>query len=184
MHYAPSSDVTNNSSRFAPVAYDGRWGSSSGRCTVEKISGNTSLDSNLLCAAAIPGAAGWAATSFRGTRATMRVAAAGHLSKVLSAAQLAEVDRFIRKMPADVVSFTVRPLPNGGAAMYAVVPARSITGSYAMYEQQIDAAGKSLSYVETVWAADTPLGGLPISVKDKSRKPEFTIIDRGEWGGR
>lgn len=156
-----------------------------GRCTVEKVNGSTSLDSNLLCAAAIPGAAGWAATSFKGTRASMRVAAAaGDLSKVLSAAQVAKVDRFIRKMPADVVSLTVRPLPNGGVAMYAVVPARNVPGSYAMYEKQVDAAGESLSYVKTVWAADTPLGGLPISVKDKLAKPEFTIIDRGEWGGR
>lgn len=62
----------------------------------------------------------------------------------LTAVQLKNVDRFTKKLPANAKdSVSLKALPNDGVATQAASPGR-VPGSSAIYEKQIDSAGKTI----------------------------------------
>ena len=78
-------------------------------------------------------------------------------------AQAKNIQRFTSKLPANAKdSVTVKPLPNGGVAAQGVSPGK-VPGSSALYEKQIDSAGKTIQYTKTTTAPD----GAIVHVKDK-----------------
>ncbi|HVS54524.1 MAG TPA: RHS repeat-associated core domain-containing protein [Opitutaceae bacterium] len=80
----------------------------------------------------------------------------------LTAEQAKNVARFEKSLPGVPEPTVVRPLPNGGVAAQANVPGR-VPGSFATYEKQIDAAGKTIQYTKTTV---DPAGNI-VHVKDK-----------------
>lgn len=73
------------------------------------------------------------------------------------------IQRFTSKLPANAKnSVTVKPLPNGGVAAQGVSPGK-VPGSSALYEKQIDSAGKTIQYTKTTTTPD----GAIAHVKDK-----------------
>jgi RHS repeat-associated protein len=91
--------------------------------------------------------------------------AAAQLAKVAAPteAQAKNIQRFTSKLPANAKdSVTVKPLPNGGVAAQGVSPGK-VPGSSALYEKQIDSAGKTIQYTKTTTAPD----GTIVHVKDK-----------------
>ena len=81
----------------------------------------------------------------------------------LNSKQLANFNRFQKRLPRQATSIRIYNLPNGGKAFQADVPARNIIGSYATYEKQIDVEGITLFYTKTTYAPD----GTIIHVKQK-----------------
>ncbi|MES2117757.1 MAG: hypothetical protein V4578_21515 [Pseudomonadota bacterium] len=78
-------------------------------------------------------------------------------------AQAANIARFAGKLPANARStMQFRPLPNGGIAAQATSAGR-VTGSFAVYEKQIDENGNSVQFTKTTY---DPFGTI-INVKDK-----------------
>ncbi|MBA5606308.1 hypothetical protein H3H36_13195 [Duganella sp. FT3S] len=78
-------------------------------------------------------------------------------------AQAANIARLVGKLPANArSSVQFRPLPNGGLAAQATSAGR-VTGSFAVYEKQIDADGVTVQYSKTTY---DPFG-IIINVKDK-----------------
>ena len=57
----------------------------------------------------------------------------------------------------------IRDIPNGSKAFQADVMARNISGSFARYEKQVDARGKTIFYTKTTFAPD----GSIVHVKSK-----------------
>ena len=91
--------------------------------------------------------------------------AAAQVAKVAAPteAQAKNIQRFTSKLPANAKdSVTVKPLPNGGVAAQGVSPGK-VPGSSALYEKQIDSAGKTIQYTKTTTAPD----GAIVHVKDK-----------------
>jgi hypothetical protein len=82
----------------------------------------------------------------------------------LSPAQAKNLGRFENKLPAGADPTVVRELPGGGRAFQANVPGH-VPGSRAVYEKQVDAAGKTLEYTKTTY---DPAGNI-VHVKDKIR---------------
>jgi len=95
--------------------------------------------------------------------AGVAIAANEGVGVALNAAQALNVQRF--KLPNGAGTTTVRELPGGGRVFQASVPARDVAGSYAVYEKQIDAAGKTLELTKTTY---DPMGRI-VHVKDKIR---------------
>lgn len=81
----------------------------------------------------------------------------------LNSKQLANFNRFQKRLPRQATSIRIYNLPSEGKAFQADVPAKNIIGSYAIYEKQIDAEGITLSYTKTTYAPD----GTIIHVKQK-----------------
>ena len=81
----------------------------------------------------------------------------------LNAAQIANLNRFQKRLPKNASPVKIYDLPNGGKAFQADVPARNISGSFATYEKQVDAAGITILYTKTTYAAD----GSIVHVKQK-----------------
>lgn len=84
----------------------------------------------------------------RDAAATEAVAggAAGATSKAanLTEEQLANIERFKNKIPANAKDSVVQhPLPNNGVAVQATSPGK-VPGSSAVYEKQIDSAGQTI----------------------------------------
>jgi hypothetical protein len=65
-------------------------------------------------------------------------------------------------LPAGAGETTIHDLPGGGKAFQAEVPGK-VPGSKAIYEKQVDAAGKTQQYTKTTLA---PAGNV-VHVKDK-----------------
>jgi hypothetical protein len=81
----------------------------------------------------------------------------------LTTDQLKNVERFTQKLPVNAKeNLTLKTLPNEGVAVRAVSPGR-VPGSSAVYEKQIDAAGKTIQYTKTTY---DPAGNI-VHVKDK-----------------
>ena len=76
--------------------------------------------------------------------------------------QAANLARFEKKLPAGAGETTIPDLPGGGKAFQAEVPGK-VPGSKAIYEKQVDAAGKTQQYTKTTLA---PAGNV-VHVKDK-----------------
>ncbi|MCG9881829.1 MAG: hypothetical protein MH472_14635, partial [Bacteroidia bacterium] len=68
--------------------------------------------------------------------------------------QLANFNRFAKSLPNTATNFSIFDMPNGGKAFQAYVPATNIPGSFAIYEKQIDAAGKTLQMTKTTIDAE------------------------------
>jgi RHS repeat-associated protein len=83
----------------------------------------------------------------------------------LNAAQALSLQRFMGRLPNGAGTTRVRDLPGGSRAFQAAVPARDIPGSHAVYEKQVDAAGKTLEFTKTVFDP----AGLIVNMKDKIR---------------
>ena len=81
----------------------------------------------------------------------------------LNSKQVANFNRFQKRLPRQATSIRIYNLPNEGKAFQADVPARNIIGSYATYEKQIDVEGITLVYTKTTYAPD----GTIIHVKQK-----------------
>jgi hypothetical protein len=82
---------------------------------------------------------------------------------MLKKAQLANLARFTKKLPANAKrSVEIHPLPNHGVAAQAVSAGRA-TGSYAVYEKQIDESGFTVQYTKTTYDRFRNI----ISMKDK-----------------
>jgi RHS repeat-associated protein len=80
-----------------------------------------------------------------------------------NAAQQKNIDRFQKKIPANAKdNVKTHGLPNDGVAVQATSPGR-VPGSKAVYEKQIDAAGKTTQYTKTTYG---PKGEI-VHVKDK-----------------
>ena len=93
------------------------------------------------------------------TMATAKVASVA----VKSAEQAKNIERFVKKLPTNAKdSVSTNPLPNGGIAAQATSPGR-VPGSSAVYEKQIDSAGKTIQYTKTT---NDPAGNI-VHVKDK-----------------
>jgi RHS repeat-associated protein len=69
--------------------------------------------------------------------------------------------RFEKKLPANVSATRIFNLPGGGKAFQADSASKNIPGSFAQYEKQVDAAGKTLQYTKTTFG---PRGEI---IKDK-----------------
>jgi len=83
--------------------------------------------------------------------------------KELTPAQLINVERFIKKLPANAKdNVSLQSLPNSSVAAQAVSPGR-VPGSSAVYEKQIDATGTTIQYTKTTY---DPAGNI-VHVKDK-----------------
>jgi len=81
----------------------------------------------------------------------------------LAPAQLKNVERFTKKLPANAKdNVSLQSLPNSSVAAQAVSPGR-VPGSSAVYEKQIDAAGTTIQYTKTTY---DPAGNI-VHVKDK-----------------
>ncbi len=83
-------------------------------------------------------------------------------ARALSAEQATNLGRFVKKLPRGAGETTVRDLPGGGKVFQAEVPGR-VPGSKAVYEKQVDAAGRTVQYTKTTY---DPAGNIP-HVKDK-----------------
>ena len=57
--------------------------------------------------------------------------------------------RFLDKIPKNSIDIRVKDFLNKGKVFQADSPASNIPGSFARYEKQIDAAGKTTSYTKT-----------------------------------
>jgi hypothetical protein len=78
-------------------------------------------------------------------------------------AQAANIARFAGKLPAYArLTMQFRPLPNGRIAAQTTSAGR-VTGSFAVYEKQIDENGMTVQYTKTTY---DPFGTI-INVKDK-----------------
>lgn len=73
------------------------------------------------------------------------------------------LNRFQKRLPRHANPIRIYNLPNGGKAFQADIPAKNISGSYATYEKQIDAAGITLFYTKTTYAPD----GSIVHIKQK-----------------
>jgi hypothetical protein len=80
----------------------------------------------------------------------------------LTAKQSSNLARFTKKLPKGAEPVTIRELPGGGRAFQSSVPGR-VPGSFAQYEKQVDAAGKTIGYTKTTV---DPAGNI-VHVKDK-----------------
>ncbi|MCP4107217.1 MAG: hypothetical protein GY749_17025 [Desulfobacteraceae bacterium] len=67
----------------------------------------------------------------------------------LNEAQAENLRRFVKKLPKNVEIIKIRDLPMDGKIFQADVQARNISGSFARYEKQIDASGKTILYTKT-----------------------------------
>jgi hypothetical protein len=72
----------------------------------------------------------------------------------LTPEQTANLARFQRELLKNASPIRIFDLPSGGKAFQSDVPARTIPGSFATYEKQIDAAGVTLNYTKTTYAPD------------------------------
>ena len=81
----------------------------------------------------------------------------------LNEAQADNLKRFLRKLPKVAEHVKIYELPDRGKAFQADVRARNISGSFARYEKQIDARGKTLLFTKTTFAPD----GSIVHVKPK-----------------
>ncbi len=81
----------------------------------------------------------------------------------LTPEQLANLNRFQKRLPQNASPVRIYNLPNSGKAFQADVPARNILGSYATYEKQIDSAGITLLYTKTTYTPD----GKIVHIKQK-----------------
>lgn len=81
----------------------------------------------------------------------------------LTTQQQTNLFRFQKSLPQNAGPIRIYNLPNEGKAFQADVPARSIPGSFATYEKQIDDRGITLSYTKTTYAPD----GSIVHVKQK-----------------
>jgi hypothetical protein len=83
-------------------------------------------------------------------------------AEALTGQQAANLARFESKLPSAAGETAIHDLPGGGKAFQATVPGR-VPGSAAVYEKQVDAAGKTLQYTKTT---TDPAGNI-VHVKDK-----------------
>ncbi|MCP4745552.1 MAG: hypothetical protein GY874_05330 [Desulfobacteraceae bacterium] len=78
--------------------------------------------------------------------------------------------RFNKKIPANSKNNTkTHSLPNDALSVQATSPGK-VPGSKAVYEKQIDVAGKTTQYTKTTY---DPLGNI-VHVKDKINGTTFT----------
>ena len=84
------------------------------------------------------------------------------LSLSLNPQQLKNLARFEKKLPAGADGILIRDLPGGGRAYQSTVPGR-VPGSAAIYEKQVDAAGRTIQLTKTTL---DPAGNI-VHVKDK-----------------
>ncbi|UFP96417.1 RHS repeat-associated core domain-containing protein [Gloeobacter morelensis] len=75
-----------------------------------------------------------------------------YCSDSLNPEQAKNLGRFNKSLPRNAGATKIYNLPNGGKAFQATSPARNIPGSYAIYEKQIDAIGRTLNYTITTIA--------------------------------
>jgi hypothetical protein len=87
----------------------------------------------------------------------------GGRGEEMSPGQASNLARFEKKLPKGAQPTKIYDLPLGGKAFQADVPARNIPGSKAVYEKQVDAAGRTLQYTKTTYDAN----GNIIHVKPK-----------------
>ena len=81
----------------------------------------------------------------------------------LTGAQGKNLQRFEKNLPSAAGETAIHDLPAGGKAFQAEVPG-NVAGS-AVYEKQVDAAGKTMEYTKTTLDPS----GKPVHVKDKIR---------------
>ena len=86
----------------------------------------------------------------------------GDAAPTLSTEQAANLSRFVKKLPRGAGETALRDLPGGGKTFQAEVPGR-VPDSKAVYEKQIDAAGRTVQYTKTTY---DPAGKI-LHVKDK-----------------
>jgi hypothetical protein len=99
-----------------------------------------------------------------GTAEGVQAAKAAQASEVtLTAEQLENLARFKKKLPSNATPAKIYDLPNGGKAFQANSPSKNIPGSFAQYEKQVDASGKTMQYTKTTFGPN----GEIIHVKDK-----------------
>ncbi|RLC12082.1 MAG: hypothetical protein DRI57_18115 [Deltaproteobacteria bacterium] len=72
----------------------------------------------------------------------------------LNKVQSENLRRFAKKLPKVAEHVKIYDLPGGGKAFQADVRARNISGSFARYEKQVDARGKTILYTKTTYAPD------------------------------
>jgi len=82
----------------------------------------------------------------------------------LNPAQASNLARFNKKLPSGAGETTIRDLPGGGRSFQAEVPGR-VRGSKAIYEKQVNAAGKTVEFKKTT----IDPSGKVVHVKDKIR---------------
>jgi RHS repeat-associated protein len=99
-----------------------------------------------------------------GMEEAVQAARAAQASEVaLTAEQLENLARFKKKLPSNATPTKIYDLPNGGKAFQANSPSKNIPGSFAQYEKQVDASGKTMQYTKTTFGPN----GEIIHVKDK-----------------
>jgi hypothetical protein len=72
-------------------------------------------------------------------------------------------NRFIDRLPSQTEQPRIINFGNGSVAFQAKVPANNISGSFAVYEKQVDVYGNTIQYTKTTYA---PNGGI-VHIKDK-----------------
>ena len=85
------------------------------------------------------------------------------VKNLLSPQQFRNLARFNKKKPSNSTDTIIRDLPNGVKVFQADSPARNIPGSFARFEKQVDASGKTIQFTKTTFGPD----GKIIHVKDK-----------------
>ena len=85
------------------------------------------------------------------------------LEMSLTAEQYKNFVRFRKRLPKNAGAVRVYSLSNGTKVFQADVLASNIPGSFATYEKQVDATGKTVLYTKTTYAAN----GSIVHVKQK-----------------
>jgi RHS repeat-associated protein len=99
---------------------------------------------------------------------TESVALAAEIPEIsLNDAQAANLARFEGNMPAGANPTEMHAMPNGGVAFQSEVPGK-VPGSSAVYEKQVDAAGKTMNMTKTTYTPDRDIA----HVKVKYQEPQ------------
>jgi RHS repeat-associated protein len=95
----------------------------------------------------------------------------------LPSGQASNYSRFVKDLPAAAETPTITPIRDGMVRLDAVVPARNIPGSYAVYSKVVDAQGKTVA----MWKSTFDEVGNLLHIKPKfpANLTEFDIFIRG-----
>ena len=88
------------------------------------------------------------------------------LKKLLSSNQIKSLKKFNKKFP-NTYDTKIYKLPNGSRAFQKKIQAKNISGSYAIYEKQINASGATIQFTKTTVSSD----GAIVHVKQKAPNP-------------
>ena len=74
--------------------------------------------------------------------------------RTMTPSQAKNLERFLGKIPKNSENVRVKDFLNGGKVFQANSPARNIQGSFAQYEKQIDAYGKTVLHTKTTFSPE------------------------------